>query len=182
MSVDERMRRQDYSLRDYVKYFDKKIFDYVLLNDFSDDFMSQIQYIYEKENDESDSNYVFVIMSFKKEYNDVYEAFVLAGKSIANNSIKIERIDSKRGGYVITDKIDACIKKAGLIICDISENSPNVYYELGYSRAKEKSIIMTAKKGTELPFDVRQYHTVFYDKTMELQKEIISELKEHFKL
>ena len=183
IDVEERMKRQESGLMDYIKHFDKKIFNYVLINDFSHSFLTQIQYILDKEIKEGpDSNYVFVIMSFNQEYNDIYEAFRFSGNSINHNGLIIQRIDEHIGGYVITEKIDICIERAGLIICDVSEMSPNIFYELGYARGKYKSIIMTARKGTTLPFDIRQYRTVFYDNAIQLQKQIIVELKNHFRI
>lgn len=181
IDVEERMRRQQTGLHEYAKYFDKKIFDYVLINNFTGDFLRQVEYLLDREiNDGPNSNYVFVVMSFKEEYNKTYQVFKLAGNSLSDYKIQIERVDEHTGGYVITDRIDYCIAKAGLVICDVSEMSPNVFYELGFARGLEKPIIMTAKAGTILPFDLRQYRTIFYNDLIELQKKIILELKSHY--
>lgn len=181
IEVEERMKRQESGLLDYARHFDKKIFNYVLINNFTNIFLTQIQYILDKEiNYGPNTNFVFVIMSFKLQYNQVYDAFKLAGQSIKGHNLRIERVDEHIGGYIITDRIDECIKNAGLIICDVSEMSPNVFYELGYARGNEKSIIMTAKKGVTLPFDLRQYRTIFYDNPICLQKQIVNELINHY--
>lgn len=83
--------------------------------------------------------------------------------------------------FIVYARIEKAIKNAELIICDISEKSLNVFYELWYARAKNKTIIMTAKKGTELPFDVRQYKTNFYDSALHLQKIVVKELNAYYK-
>jgi hypothetical protein len=37
-----------------------------------------------------------------------------------------------------------------------------VYLEVGYARGREKALIQCARKGTELEFDVKTWHTLFY--------------------
>ncbi|MCM1363067.1 MAG: nucleoside 2-deoxyribosyltransferase [Clostridiales bacterium] len=64
----------------------------------------------------------------------------------------------------ITDSIINYIENASLVIADITEANPNVYYELGYRTALKKPIIQIAEKGTELPFDISLKRTFFFDK------------------
>ena len=40
------------------------------------------------------------------------------------------------------------------MIADITESSPNVYFEFGFAKGCKKKVIVTAKKGTMLPFDI----------------------------
>lgn len=94
------------------------------------------------------------------------------------SNLRIQRVSDQKGDYIITDIIERSIITAELIICDVSEKSLNVYYELGYARAKNKYIILTAMEGTVLPFDVQQYKVNFYKNGIELQKIIEKELLE----
>ncbi|MCD7932560.1 MAG: hypothetical protein LUH15_15075 [Tannerellaceae bacterium] len=170
IEIEERIRRQNRSFQDYSNHLKKKLFDYVLINNFSEEFVNQITSVIHKEYTRYDSNYIFVIMSFLDKYNEVYKAFKHAGR-LYNKKLNIERVDENKGYYIITEKIESCINKAGLIFCDITEMSPNVFYEFGYARAKNKDIIITAKTGTILPFDIRQYRTVFYDTPLGASRE-----------
>lgn len=181
VDVDERMRRHRSSFNDYVQHMNKRLFDYFLVNYYDDTFLQQIEFLLEDElNSLNNSNYIFVIMSFDKKYDDVYEALKIAGKLIKERNLIVERVSEPLGDYIITERIEQCIRRAELIICDVSEKSPNVYYELGYARAKNKTIILTAKEGTELPFDVRQHKTNFYSNTLQLQKIISEELNSYY--
>lgn len=183
VDVEERMRRQKNGFNDYIQHMNKKLFDYFLVNYFDDTFIQQIEFILEEElNSYSNSNYIFVIMSFDEKYDDVYEALKIAGKLVDGRELIVERVSEPFGDYIITERIEQSIKRAELIICDVSEKSPNVYYELGFARARNKTIIMTAKEGTELPFDVRQYKTNFYRNTINLQKIISEELNAYYKI
>lgn len=137
VSVEERMRRQKNGFNDYIQHMNKWLFDYFLVNYYDDTFLQQIEFILEDElNNSNDSNYIFVVMSFDKKYDDVYDALKVAGKLVENRNLTVERVSEPLGDYIITEKIEQSIKRAELIICDVSEKSPNVYYELGYARAK----------------------------------------------
>jgi len=183
VSLEERTTRQNESLKDYIRHINDKIFDYVLINNFQEQFKDQIEYIFEREL-QIDNNFIFVIMSFLEQYDKVYKTFQNAGEQFKqyNKYIKVERAGIQKGGYSITKQIDELIEKAGLIICDVSETSKssNIYYEFGYAMAKGKTIITTAKSGTKLPFDTRQYKTIFYDDEMQLHDQIFPELKYYF--
>lgn len=181
VDLDSRMKRQKEGYNDYLRHIGKHIFDYTLINYFDDTFIQQLDFVLDEElKNSQDKNYIFVIMSFDSKYDDVYESIKLAGQIVSNNKLKIERVSEPKGDYIITERIERSIKRAGLIICDVSEKSPNVYYELGYARARNKTIIMTAKDNTELPFDVRQYRTNFYTTPTKLQKILVEELTNYY--
>jgi len=186
IDVEERIRRQEDSFNDYLEHINKKLFDYVLINNFEKQFKKQVDYVLKNELDQNDSNCVFVVMSFNdKKYKEIYEAFSFACELYKkqNKSITIERVDKQKDfGFTITDRIETLIKKAGLIICDVSEPSPNVYFEFGYAKSKNKKIIITAKKGTVLPFDTNHYEHILYETPMQLQGEIIKKLEYYFRI
>ena len=56
-----------------------------------------------------------------------------------------------------------------MIIADISTLPPNdeinanVFFEVGYAHALSKPVILLARKGTPLPFDVRSFRVLFYE-------------------
>ena len=182
LDVNERMKRHKSSYEDYSRHISEGLFNYYIINYYDHSFIEQIDDILNKELEVgSDINYVFVIMSFDSKYDKVYEAMRNGGKLVKDYSLQIERVSEHKGDYIITDRIEHSINKSEIIICDVSEKSPNVYYELGYARAKGKKIIMTAKEGTTLPFDVRQYRTNFYKDEFELQSIICEELYNYFK-
>ncbi len=51
-------------------------------------------------------------------------------------------------------KIHAAIDRSKLVIAEISEPSPNVFYELGYAVGIKKQILLIAKVGTKIPADL----------------------------
>ena len=118
-----------------------------------------------------EEDYVFVLMSFEKDprLDDAYDAIV-RGVTRWNPNATVERVDQIEEDFKITDKVLECIDKATLIIADLTGERANVYYEVGYARAKEKLLIHTAIEGTKLHFDVKDYNTIFWDsgRTLEM--------------
>lgn len=46
----------------------------------------------------------------------------------------------------------------------------NVYFEAGVARGKGKRLIQTARKGTSLEFDIRNWRTIFYKNATDLEE------------
>lgn len=65
------------------------------------------------------------------------------------------------------DRIDLRIiehlKDNDLIIVDITDHNPNVFYELGYRSALNLPYILIAETDTLIPFDITTINTLFYD-------------------
>ncbi len=107
------------------------------------------------------SRKVFTIMSFKNEYKDVYETFKLVCK---NNDYTTDRTDEDLNLSPITGKILEGIKQSDFVIADVSEMSPNVFYEIGYAKGIKRDVVITSKEGIELPFDIKDLPVIYYDR------------------
>lgn len=91
VDVEERMRRQKSGFNDYVQHMNKHLFDNFLVNYYDETFLQQIEFVLEEElKNSNDANYIFVIMSFDKKYDEIYEALKIAGKLINNRTLVIE--------------------------------------------------------------------------------------------
>jgi hypothetical protein len=121
------------------------------------------------------SNSVFTIMSFKEEYDDVFETYKRICKT--QDFIAI-RTDHDPNLTPITTRILEGIKKSDFVIADVSEKSPNVFYEIGFARGIKRPVIITAKKGTELPFDIKDLPVIFYDR-MNMKEELEPNLEKY---
>lgn len=106
---------------------------------------------------------VFVIMSFAKKGHlvDAYDTFGRVCEANGFRAFKVDdHLDAKQR---IVPSIMSAIRRSAFIIADVSEPRPNVYYELGYAQALGKDVIMTAFEGTQLPFDVFDVPTIYWD-------------------
>jgi hypothetical protein len=131
---------------------------------------------YMKKNISSHPSSVFVIMPFSDEHIDTYDAIKRAVRE-ADPNFHIERVDEKPGAIAITDEIHRSIQGACMIICDLTDERPNVYYELGFARGINKPLICVARKGTQLHFDVYGLKTLFFQTYRELEQKLAGEVK-----
>jgi len=62
------------------------------------------------------------------------------------------------------------IRRSAFVIVDVSEATPNVYYELGLADGLDKLHVVTAYIDTVLPFDVHDVPTVFWANQKQLKE------------
>ncbi|AUI67073.1 MULTISPECIES: hypothetical protein [Glaesserella] len=67
---------------------------------------------------------------------------------------------------VTVDRIDSTIIKyldtADLVIADMTDHNPNVFYEFGYRQAKRLPLIPIIQENDNIPFDVSTLRTIKY--------------------
>jgi hypothetical protein len=121
------------------------------------------------------SKYVFVIMSYSDDPKlcDAYESFETICKEY---EYECRRVDNTSLVDRIVPEIFSNIKKAAFVIADLSEPKPNVYYELGYAQGLDKPVVITAYKGTPLPFDVADIPTIFWEGQKQLKERLREKL------
>jgi hypothetical protein len=114
------------------------------------------------------SKHVFVIMAFSDDPNllDALESYKEVSKEF---QYFCSRVDDTNSVGRIVPQIHASIKKAAFVIVDLSEPSPNVYYEFGLAQGLNKPYVVTARKGTQLPFDVNDVPTIFWSGQTQLK-------------
>ena len=69
------------------------------------------------------------------------------------------------------------IYNADLVIADLTDLNPNVFYELGVRHALRNGTILVALEGTKLPFDVGDLRAVFYKDRVGAEKEAVPEIQ-----
>jgi hypothetical protein len=64
---------------------------------------------------------------------------------------------------IITSQVIKRITEDDLVIADLTELNPNVFYELAIRHMIGKPLVQIMEKGHRLPFDVAAARTVFID-------------------
>ena len=67
-------------------------------------------------------------------------------------------------GPIINDILRS-IQESDYIIADLTEQNPNVYYELGLAHASGKPVILITQNIDSLPFDLRHQRIIEYSDT-----------------
>lgn len=117
------------------------------------------------------SRYVFVIMSYNPDLNDAARAFKEVCEEYGFNGERMDR-EVRGGAFEITEAITNAIRDCAFTIVDVTENRPNVYYELGYARALKKPVILTAKKGTDVHFDIKGLKRIEWTGFLDLRDQL----------
>lgn len=110
-----------------------------------------------------DSLMAFVAMPFREPYLSLLENIIRPTLTKAGMACKVA-LDERSPGVVINDLWED-INRAGIIIAEISEPNPNVWYELGLAHALNKPVIMLRKKAEnteKIPFDVSHLRILEY--------------------
>ncbi len=95
------------------------------------------------------------------------------------NAIRADEI-SEPG--IITSQVIQHIVDDPLVIADLSERNPNVFYELALRHALKKPLVQIMKKGETIPFDVAGMRTILIDhhdldSVEEAKKEIVAQIE-----
>ncbi|MBA5246406.1 hypothetical protein H1R16_11065 [Marnyiella aurantia] len=111
---------------------------------------------------------VFMVMPFSnKVAKDAYDYSVK--KICDKHNLEIRRADDIFSTKPIYDDIVKEIKDASIIIVDISDNNPNVYYELGMAHTlkQNQTIIITQGEYNKTPFDIAHFRIIKYENSIE---------------
>ncbi|MGE0629467.1 MAG: hypothetical protein AB7O43_16765 [Hyphomicrobiaceae bacterium] len=103
---------------------------------------------------------LFIAMPFADEFFDEYEiGFCEAAKSC---NFVCERLDLEHfTGDVVAEIKKRIIDSQGVIAL-LNGHNPNVFLEVGFALAHNKPVILVAKEGVKLPFDVSGQRCILY--------------------
>lgn len=119
----------------------------------------------------------FVIMSFNKKYKKVYDNFIkpLIQSRLGLQCIRVDERPSSK--MTIIDNIKSNIRQCRFVLADISQGKPNVYYEIGYAHALNKSVIFIKNKQLgKLPLDINSWNVIVYDSDSTNNKEMYEQI------
>ena len=108
----------------------------------------------------------FVIMPFAADFDDVYAVIKSTVESTAADTRgRCFRLDESRPAGRITARLLTELRSATLCIADLTENKPNVMWELGFAMALEKPTIIITQSVATLPFDIKDMQSIEYNRT-----------------
>ena len=118
-------------------------------------------------------------MQLSPPFDDMYlEVIKAVSKEFGLDAL---RADEMYGPGVIVRDIINQVVNAQMVIADISVANANVYFEVGYALALNKPIILLARKGTDLPFDVSGFRVLFYEDSIGGKAKVEEGLRNHLR-
>lgn len=138
--------------------------------------------------EKSEAKSCFVIMPIGDESSDtrrrsdqvLKHIIKPAAESCGYSAIRADEID-KPG--LITSQVIQRVIDDPLVIADLSETNPNVFYELAIRHAIRKPLVQIIEKGQRIPFDVAGTRTVHVDhkdldSVSSAKEEIVRQIKQ----
>jgi hypothetical protein len=123
-------------------------------------------------------NIAFIMMRVSSEDPALQDSLNAIKRATSQHGIEGVRVDEIEHSKKITDVILQKIRNSRFLICDITNERPNVYYEIGYAHGIEKEVILVAKEGTNLHFDIKDYNVIFYKSYSELESRVARRIGE----
>lgn len=124
--------------------------------------------------DREPARLAFVALPFKKSFDDLYVYGIRSAAEAAQ--IVVERADDVIDSVEIIEHVRARIEACDFVIADTTETNPNVYYELGYADGLRKRVLLIARAGIDLPFNLRGRRHILYENIGDLE----TRLREYF--
>lgn len=122
--------------------------------------------------------FAFVLMSFKPDFDDLYELGIKAACQLAG--VECSRVDEQIFDDDILARIYKQIEIADVVISEMTGRNPNVFYETGYAHALNKRVILIANAKEDIPFDLEHYPYIIYNRSIKyLKSELEKKLRWH---
>lgn len=121
--------------------------------------------------------FAFVLMPFDEAFDDIYELGVKAAAE--SLGITAQRVDEQVFHQeTMLARIYDQIEAADIVIADMSGRNPNVFYEVGYAHAKEKTCILLTSRAEDIPFDLKHHRHIIYGSSIaELKRKLLKDLE-----
>ncbi|MBF8278039.1 MAG: hypothetical protein HW390_3112 [Candidatus Brocadiaceae bacterium] len=124
------------------------------------------------------TNVAFVMMSISADDPNLEDSLNAIKRATTRHGIEAIRVDEIEHSKKITDVILEKLRVSRFLVCDISTERPNVYYELGFAHGIGKEVILVAREGTTLHFDIKDYNVIFYKSYSELEDRVAKRIGE----
>jgi hypothetical protein len=99
--------------------------------------------------------------------------------AVEKNGLVLLRSDQISEPGMITNQIIRHILHDRLVIADLTDRNPNVFYELALRHAFNKPVVQLIESGQRIPFDVFASRTVYYELTLDGARKAQEETTSH---
>lgn len=106
----------------------------------------------------------FVMMPFAPPLGGYYES--VYKPAIERAGLQPVRADAEIfGAGKIMDQVWSGIRAAKVLVAELTQRNPNVFYELGLAHALEKPVVLVSSNEDDVPFDLHHIRVIYYDVT-----------------
>lgn len=104
----------------------------------------------------------FVMMPFALPLGGYYEN--IYKPAIERAGLQPIRADAEIFGTgKIMDQVWSGIRRAKVLVAELTSRNPNVFYELGLAHALKKPVVLVSSNEGDVPFDLQHIRVIYYD-------------------
>ncbi len=105
----------------------------------------------------------FVLMPFAEKFQPIYDDHIQP--TVKRTGLQCERADEIRGPNLISWDIWERVNRARFLVAELTDQNPNVFYELGLAHAISKDVILLTQSMDFVPFDLKALRCICYEFT-----------------
>jgi len=103
-------------------------------------------------------------MPFAEPIGSYYD--MIYKSAVEKSGLSPVRADSEIFGTgKIIDQIWSGINIAKVLVAELTNRNPNVFYELGLAHALQKPVVLVSSNEADVPFDLHHIRVIYYDVT-----------------
>ena len=102
---------------------------------------------------------VSVMMPFSAAFDNVYKAIE---QSALAAGMTCERADNIWEADEVIHDIFSLIYRSSIVVCDFTDQNPNVFYEAGIAHTLGRSVVPIAQSKNDVPFDLKHHRYLQY--------------------
>jgi hypothetical protein len=115
--------------------------------------------------------FALVMMPFDPKFDDIYRIGIQEVAQFAG--FAAQRLDEQIYREGMLDRLYQQIEIADLIIADMSNKNPNVFYEVGFAHAKDKLCILLTSDSFDIPFDLKHRRHIVYGSSLSRLRDLL---------
>jgi hypothetical protein len=104
----------------------------------------------------------------EEQWTEIFEELIKPAVELPELNLNCRRSDATVGNVVA--KIIRDLNDAYVVVADLTDRNPNVFYELGVRHALKNRTILIAQDLATIPFDLRPYACIQYGWTTSREK------------
>jgi len=116
----------------------------------------------------------FVVMPFHDATRDLYMLGIR--ETLASHGYVCLRGDEIQLSGRIMDKVLDSIRDSDIVVAEVTEHNPNVYYELGVAHSFNKTVVLLTRDVEHAPFDIRDLSHIIYKDIVDLKEKLTRRL------
>jgi hypothetical protein len=121
---------------------------------------------------------ISVMMPFAPEFDDVYEALQAAARDLGKEA---RRADDIWKHEAIIQDVVYLLSTSSSVICDLSRQNSNVFYEAGIAHTLDKNVILIAQSDEDVPFNLRHLRYIVYRNDAEGRGRLSDQVRERLR-